>query len=60
MGGLSGGGRPRLDVLVGTLLVMMAMIGLVILAGSHFGHTRTINLDLKPPHMSADASRSWM
>ena len=60
MGGLSGGGRPRLDVLVGTLLVMVAMIVLVILAGPHFGHTRTINFDLKPPQLSAANSRSWM
>ncbi|HEY1751045.1 MAG TPA: hypothetical protein VGG29_07265 [Caulobacteraceae bacterium] len=59
MAGLRGEGRSRLDVLVGTLIVMMAMIGLVVMAGS-FGHTRTINLDLRAPHLASPNPPAWM
>jgi hypothetical protein len=60
MAGLSGKGRSRVDVLIGTGCVMLAMITLVILAGSHFGRTRTINFDLQAPHLTAPKAPEWM
>ncbi len=60
MGGLSGGGRSRIDVLIGTGLVMAALIGLALLAGKHFGHTQRMNQDLTAPRISSLNPPEWM
>ena len=60
MSGLSGGGRSRIDVLVGTGLVMAALISLALLGGTHFGHTPRINQNLTAPRLSAPNPPEWM
>jgi hypothetical protein len=59
MGGLPDGGRSRIDVLVGTGLVMAALIGLVLAAGN-FGHTTRINQNLAAPRVSSINPPEWM
>jgi hypothetical protein len=60
MGGLSGGGRSRIDVLVGTGLVMAALISLALVAGTNFGRTPRINQNLTPPRFSSINPPEWM
>jgi hypothetical protein len=60
MGGLSGGGRSRIDVLVGTGLVMAALISLALLGGTRFGHTPRMNQNLTAPRLSAPNPPEWM
>lgn len=60
MGGLSGAGRARIDVLVGTSLVMAALIGLALAAGTNFGRTPRINQNLAAPHYSSINPPAWM
>ena len=60
MGGLSGGGRSRIDVLVGTGLVMAALIGLALMAGTHFGHTQRMNQNLTAPRLTSLNPPEWM
>ena len=59
MAGHAGRGRSRLDVLVGTSLVMAVLIAVVALSQGHMGHTRTINFNLQPPHLSSPQAPSW-
>ncbi len=47
-------------MLIGTGLVMAALIGLALLAGTHFGHTQRMNQDLTAPHISALNPPEWM
>jgi hypothetical protein len=56
----SGGGRPRLDVLVGTGIVMVVLMGLVALGQGHMGRTRTMNYDLTAPRLSSPHAPAWM
>jgi hypothetical protein len=60
MSGLSGRGRPRIDVLVGTGLVMAALISLALLGGINFGHTPRINQNLTAPRLTAPNPPAWM
>jgi hypothetical protein len=60
MSGLSGQGRSRIDVVVGTSLVMAALIGLALAAGTDFGRTPRINQNLAPPRVSAVNPPEWM
>jgi len=60
MGGLPGEGPTRIDVLVGTGLVMAALIGLALAAGTNFGRTPRINQNLTPPRMSSLNPPEWM
>ena len=59
-GGLPGEGRSRIDVLVGTALVMAALIALVLAAGTNFGRTPRINQNLTAPRLSAISPPEWM
>ena len=59
MGGLPGEGRSRVDVLVGTALVLAALIGLVLAAGN-FGRTPRINQNLTAPRVSSINPPEWM
>ena len=44
---IQGSGRhSRVDVLIGTGIVMAVLMGLVALGQGHMGHTRTINYEL--------------
>ena len=56
----AGGGRPRLDVLVGTGIVMAVLMGVVALGQGHMGHTRTMNDNLTAPRLSSPNVPSWM
>ncbi len=60
MSGLSGGGRSRIDVLVGTGLVMAALISLALLGGTNFGRTPRINQNLTAPRLAAPSPPEWM
>lgn len=60
MGGLPGEGPSRIDVLVGTALVMAALIGLVMAAGTNFGRTPRINQNLTAPRVSSINPPEWM
>jgi hypothetical protein len=60
MSGLSGGGRSRIDVLVGTGLVMAALISLALVAGTRFGRTPRINQNLTAPHLTSLNPPEWM
>ena len=60
MSGLSGGGRSRIDVLVGTGLVMAALISVALVAGQNFGHTQRINQNLTAPRLTAPRTPEWM
>ena len=60
MSGLSDGGRSRIDVLVGTGLVMAALISLALLGGVNFGHTHRINQNLTAPRLAAPNPPEWM
>jgi hypothetical protein len=60
MSGLSGGGRSRIDILVGTGLVMAALISVALVAGSNFGHTPRINQNLTAPHLTTPPTPEWM
>jgi hypothetical protein len=52
--------RTRLDVLVGTGIVMVVLLGLVALGQNHMGHTRTINYNLDAPRQAAPRAPAWM
>jgi hypothetical protein len=56
----AGGGRRRLDVLVGTGIVMAVLLGLVALGQGHMGHTRTMNYNLTAPRLSSPRAPDWM
>jgi hypothetical protein len=56
----TGGGRPRLDVLVGTGIVMAVLMGLVALGQDHMGHTRTMNYQLTAPRLASPRAPAWM
>jgi hypothetical protein len=60
MSGLPGGGRSRIDVLLGTGLVMAALISLALAAGTNFGRTPRINQNLTAPRLTAPAPPEWM
>ena len=60
MGGLSGEGRSRIDVLIGTCLVMAALISVALVAGTNFGRTPRINQDLTAPHLTSLNPPEWM
>ena len=60
MGGLPDRGRSRIDVLVGTGLVMAALICLALLGGVNFGHTPRINQNLSAPRLAAPNPPEWM
>jgi hypothetical protein len=60
MAGHAGGGRSRLDVLVGTAVVMAVLMVVVAFGQGHMGHTRTINFDLQAPHLSTPQAPAWM
>ena len=60
MSGLSGGGRSRIDVLIGTGLVMAALISVALVAGTHFGHTPRINQNLTAPRLTSLNPPEWM
>jgi hypothetical protein len=60
MSGLSGGGGSRIDVLIGTGLVMAALISVVLVAGTHFGHTPRINQNLTAPRLTSVNEPEWM
>ena len=60
MSGLSGGGRSRIDVLIGTGLVMAALISVALLGGVNFGRTHRINQDLTAPRVTAPNPPEWM
>ena len=60
MSGLSGGGGSRIDVLIGTGLVMAALISVVLVAGTNFGHTPRINQNLTAPRLSSVRQPEWM
>jgi hypothetical protein len=60
MSGLSGGGGSRIDVLIGTGLVMAALISVVLVAGTNFGHTPRINQNLTAPHLTSLNPPEWM
>lgn len=60
MSGLSSGGRSRIDVLVGTGLVMAALISVALLGGINFGHTPRINQNLTAPRLAAPNPPEWM
>lgn len=56
----AGGGRLRLGVLVGTGIVMLALLGLVALGQGHMGDTRRINDHLTAPRLSSPRAPAWM
>ncbi len=60
MAGRAGSGQSRLDVLVGTSLVMAVLMALVALGQGHMGHTRTINFDLQAPRLASPKPPAWM
>lgn len=60
MSGLSGGGGSRIDVLIGTGLVMAALISVVLVAGTNFGRTPRINQNLTAPHLTSLSPPEWM
>jgi hypothetical protein len=60
MSGLSGGGGSRIDVLIGTGLVMAALISVVLVAGTNFGHTPRINQNLTAPQLTSVNEPEWM
>ena len=60
MAGHAGGGRSRLDVLVGTAVVMAVLMVVVAFGQGHMGHTRTINFDLQAPRLSTPRPPAWM
>jgi hypothetical protein len=60
MGSLPGGGGSRIDVLVGTGLVMAALIGLAVAAGTNFGRTPRINQNLTAPQLTQVHPPEWM
>jgi len=60
MSGLSGGGGSRIDVLIGTGLVMAALISVVLVAGANFGHTPRMNQNLTAPRLTAPSTPEWM
>ena len=60
MSGLSGGGRSRIDVLVGTGLVVAALISVALLGGVNFGRSHLMNQNLTAPQLSAPSPPEWM
>lgn len=60
MSGLSGGGRSRIDVLVGTGLVMVALISVALLGGVNFGRSHLMNQNLTAPRVAAPSAPEWM
>jgi hypothetical protein len=60
MAALPGGTRSRIDVLVGTGMVLVALMALAMAIGNHFGRTRTMNFDLKAPQVSSVKPPEWM
>jgi len=48
------GGTTGIGVLVGAMLVVVAMTGLIMMAGS-FGHTHRLNADLTAPRLASPA-----
>jgi len=50
-----GGDLSGLAVLVGTLAVTLAMVSLVLAAGS-FGHTHRLNAELTAPQLASPAA----
>ena len=60
MAGRTVGERTRIDVLWGTLAVMVVLMVLVMLGQGHMGHTRTMNFDLQPPHLVTPKPPAWM
>jgi hypothetical protein len=59
MAGHAGGRRSRLDVLIGTSVVMAVLMLLVAFGQGHMGHTHTINFNLQAPHLTAPQAPSW-
>jgi hypothetical protein len=60
MSGLSGGGGARIDGLIGTGLVMAALISVVLVAGTNFGHTPRMNQNLTAPRLTSVNEPEWM
>ncbi len=52
---VKGGGNLGVTMLIGTLAVSLAMLGLVLSAGS-FGHTHRLNADLTAPQLATPAA----
>ena len=51
---VKGGGNLGVTMLIGTLAVSLAMLGLVLSAG-RFGHSHRLNADLTAPQLATPA-----
>ncbi|HEY1427454.1 MAG TPA: hypothetical protein VGF50_12340 [Caulobacteraceae bacterium] len=60
MSGLPGGGRSRIDVLIGTGLVLAALISVALLGGIDFGRSHLMNQNLSAPRLAAPNPPEWM
>ncbi len=53
----SNGGGAGMGMIVGALVVIVAVIGIVVYTGcGNFGGTKTMNVNIKPPAVSAPAA----
>ena len=52
----SSSGGAGMGLIVGALVVVVAIIGFVIYQGGSFGSSKTVNVNVKPPSISAPAA----
>lgn len=50
------GGGAGLGMVVGALVVIVAVIGIVMYTGGNFGGSKTVDVNIKPPTVSAPAA----
>ncbi|HEY3888273.1 MAG TPA: hypothetical protein VGL73_06840 [Caulobacteraceae bacterium] len=53
--GNSGGGSSALAFIVGALVIVVAVLGFLVYSGGVGAPSKTVNLNIKPPSMSAPA-----
>jgi len=54
----SGGGGAGMGLIVGALVVVVAIIGFFVYQGGSFGSSKTFNVNVKAPSVSAPAAPS--
>ncbi len=52
----NGGGGAGMGMVVGALVAVVAVIGVVMFTGGNFGQSKTMNVNIKPPPISAPAA----
>ncbi|MGA0601985.1 hypothetical protein ACO2Q3_14865 [Caulobacter sp. KR2-114] len=51
-----GGGGAGMGLMVGALAVVVAVIGVVVFTGGNFGQSKTMDVNIKPPPISAPSA----